>query len=186
MNKSMIFGGLIGAAAVTAGGAGALTYYQKANAPVYAEIIAVNAQHKTVNEPREYCEEVQITEQAAVKDENRATGTVAGAILGGVIGSRVGGGSGKKLATIAGAAAGAFAGNKTQENMQKNNTVTRTEQQCTTRNESKQVLTGYQVEYRIGDKTSTTSVAEKPTANRYQVQDGQPLFDQPVTESPAT
>lgn len=185
MNKSMIVGGLIGAAVVTAGGVGAVNYYQQASKPVYAEIVAVNAQHKTVEEPRQYCEDVEVVEQAAVKDENRLTGTIAGALIGGILGNQVGSGSGKKIASVAGAAAGAYAGNKVQQNAQQNNTTSRTEQQCTTRLESRSVLTGYQVEYRIGETTEKTTLTKKPTATRYHVQDNQPQFDQPVVDEPA-
>lgn len=185
MNKSMIAGGLIGAAVVTAGGVGAVSYYQQANQPVYAEIVSVNAQHKTVEEPRQHCENVEVVEQAAVKDENRITGTLAGALIGGILGNQVGSGSGKKIASVAGVAAGAYAGNKVQQNAQQNNTTSRTEQQCTTRFESKRVLTGYQVEYRIGETSEKATLTKKPTATRYHVQDNQPLFDQPVAEEPA-
>jgi len=185
MNKSMIVGGLIGAAAVTAGGVGAVSYYQQTNSPAYAEVLTVTAQHKSVTEPRQYCENVEVTEQAAVKDENRVTGTVAGAIIGGILGNQVGGGSGNKLATVAGAAAGAYAGNKVQQNAQENNTTTRTEQQCVTRNETRKVLTGYQVEYKIGDSVDTVVTEEKPSSKRYEVEDGKPSFDKPVAESAA-
>lgn len=185
MNKSILVGGIIGAAVVTAGGVGAVSYYQKANKPVYAEIVNVTAQHKTIEEPRQYCENVEVIEQAAVKDENRVAGTLAGALIGGILGNQVGSGSGKKIASVAGIAAGAYAGNKVQQNAQQNNATSRTEQQCTTRIESKRVLTGYQVEYRIGETSEKTTLTKKPTATRYHVQDNQPQFDQPVIEEPA-
>jgi uncharacterized protein YcfJ len=185
MNKSMIAGSLIGAAAVTAGGVSAVNYYQEAQAPQYAEIVAVTAQHKTVQEPKQYCEDVVITEQAEVKDENRVTGTIAGALIGGILGNQVGGGSGQKLATVAGAAAGAYAGNKVQENVQQNNTTTRTEQQCTTRLESRKILTGYEVQYRIGEEAGSTIVENKPTAQRYEIEGDQPQFNKPITKQPS-
>lgn len=183
MTKSTIAAGILGAAVATAGGVGAVSYYQQANQPVYAEITNVAAQYRTVEEPRQHCEDVEVIEQAAVKDENRVAGTLAGALIGGVFGNQVGSGSGKKLASIAGIAAGAYAGNKVQQNAQQKNTSTRTEQQCTTRIESKSVLTGYAVEYRIGDTTEKTTLKKKPTAARYQVKDNQPQFDQPVAEN---
>lgn len=186
MTKSMLVGGLIGAAVVTAGGVSAVGFYQQASAPQYAEIISVTAQHKTVTEPRQHCEDVEVTEQAAVKDENRITGTVAGAIIGGILGKQVGSGSGNDLATVAGAAAGAYAGRKVQGNAQENNTTTRTEQQCVTRMESKRLLTGYKVEYKIGEELATETVDTKPDAKRYHVKDGKALFEQPVEETPKT
>lgn len=185
MNKSMIIGGVIGAAVVTAGGVGAVNYYQQANSPQYAEVVNVVAQRKTISEPKQYCENVEITEQVEAKDENRVAGTAIGAILGGVIGNQVGDGRGNKLATLAGAAAGAYAGNKVQQNAQEKNTTTRTEEQCTTRTQSREIITGYQVEYKIGDNLATETLDKKPTAERYQIENGKPLFNQPYEEPAA-
>jgi uncharacterized protein YcfJ len=76
-------------------------------------------------------------------------GTGIGAVVGGILGHQVGGGSGKTLATVAGAGAGGYAGNKIQQNAQKNDTYTTTEQRCNTVYDVKEEPAGFDVVYEL-------------------------------------
>lgn len=172
MNKSLLSGVIIGAVVATAGGAIAGYNVLGNKAPTHADVTGVKELYKTERIPREECRDVPVTRQQPVQDQHRITGTVAGAVVGGVLGNQVGGGSGKKLATIAGAAAGGYAGNKTQEQMQRNNTYTSVERRCETRYDERQRLTGYQVDYRIGEQTGTVTMDHNP-GERIPLQDGQ-------------
>lgn len=128
MNKSMLIGLGIGVVVAVTGGAIAGFGLSNSNEPAYAEVVNVTEVTKTVQVPREVCEDVAVTRQKPVTDDKQIVGTVAGAVIGGVLGNQVGGGSGKKIATVAGAAAGGYAGNKTQEHLQANNTYSDVEQ----------------------------------------------------------
>lgn len=167
MDRSMIVGLIVGAVIVTAGGAIAM----RSHGDRYAEVLDVKTVTKTVNTPRQVCEDQVVTRQKPVKDEHQVTGTVIGAVVGGVLGHQVGGGRGKDVATVAGAAAGGYAGNKTQEHIQKNNTYQTTEQQCRTVYDSKQETVGYDVRYRLNDKESTVRMDHDP-GERIPVKDG--------------
>lgn len=165
MNKSMLTGLIIGAVVATAGGviAGYSTLINKQpDEPAFAEVLHVEALKRTVTTPREVCEDVPVTRQQPVKDQNKVVGTVAGALLGGVLGHQVGEGSGKKLATVAGAVAGGYTGNKVQGNMQANNTYTTSEQRCHTVTDSQEVVDGYEVTYRLGETEGKVRMDHDP------------------------
>ena len=198
MDKSMVVGLVIGTAVATAGGviasyslfkqdkpkapdAEALAIEETpaiVEAPAFAEVLSVKPIKRTVQTPREVCEEVPVTKQKPVQDENKVAGTAVGAILGGVLGHQVGEGSGKKLATVAGAVAGGYAGNKVQENMQANDTYTTTERRCRTVQDSHQVIDGYNVSYRLGDTEGQVRMDHDP-GERIPVQDGQLVLKSP-------
>jgi uncharacterized protein YcfJ len=182
MNKSMLIGLIIGAVVATAGGViaslGVLNKgadeeaSDEVSEPAFAEVLHVEAIKRTVQTPREVCEDVPITRQKPVQDENKVAGTVAGAILGGVLGHQVGEGTGKKLATVAGAVAGGIAGNKVQENMQSKDTYTTTETQCRTVVDSHEVVDGYKVTYRLGETEGEVRMDRDP-GERIPVENGQ-------------
>lgn len=162
MNKSMLTGILVGAALATAGGAIAGYTAFADRTPTEAEVLDVAEITQTQRTPREVCNDVAVTRQKPVQDENRLLGTIAGAVVGGALGNQVGGGNGKKIATVAGAAAGGYAGNRIQENMQNNSTYTTTERRCQTVYDSHNEVVGYNVQYRIGDQTGTVRMDHKP------------------------
>ena len=166
MNKSMVTGLAIGAAVATAGGVIATNYSswvdKQPEQPTFAQVLHVEALKRTVQTPREVCEDVPVTHQKPVKDQNKVVGTVAGALLGGVLGHQVGEGSGKKLATVAGAVAGGYAGNKVQGNMQDNNTYTTTEQRCHTVTDTREVVDGYEVTYQLGETQDKVRMDHEP------------------------
>ncbi|MCK9563994.1 MAG: glycine zipper 2TM domain-containing protein [Bacteroidales bacterium] len=168
----MVAGIAIGAVVASAGGAIAGYSILSEDAPTHAEVVNVQELRETVSTPREVCQPVQVTRQKPVQDQHQVLGTVAGAVIGGVLGNQVGGGSGKKAATVAGAAAGGYAGNKTQERIQANNTYQTTETRCETVMDQQQVLKGYQVDYRIGDKEGSVLMDHDP-GSRIPLTDGQ-------------
>ena len=177
MDKSMLTGLIAGVGIAAVGGviAGLNVFGDKE--PAYAEVLNVVEATETVQTPREVCEDVPVTRQAPVKDENKILGTVAGVVLGGVLGNQVGGGTGKKLATVAGAAAGGYAGNKVQGNMQAKDTYTTTERRCRTVTDTSQKVIGYDVTYRLGDKESTGRMDRRP-GSRIPVENGQLVLGQ--------
>ncbi len=162
MNKSMLTGIVLGAVVATAGGAFAGYTVMTNKTPTHADVTNVDPIKETIKTPREVCQDVAVTRQKPVKDENRVLGTVAGAVVGGLLGNQVGGGSGKKIATVAGAAAGGYAGNKTQERMQGNDTYTTTETRCETVYDSSDKIVGYNVDYTIGEETGRVRMASDP------------------------
>lgn len=172
MNKSMLSGIVIGAVLVTAGGAIAGYNALSDKTPTHADVLDVVELTNSEQIPREVCEQVTVTRQKPSKDQHQIAGSVAGAVVGGLLGNQVGGGTGKKIATVAGAAAGGYAGNKTQERMQQGNTYTTTEQRCETVYDSKENVVGYQVEYRIGERTGSVRMDNHP-GDKIPLQDGE-------------
>jgi uncharacterized protein YcfJ len=172
MNKSMLVGTVLGAVAVTAGGAVA-GYKLLDQSPKYAEVLEVQPVKKTISVPREECRDEEVTHTRPVKDEHRVAGTALGAVLGGVLGNQVGGGRGKTLATVAGAAAGGYAGNKTQENMQNKDTYTTVENRCHTVHDKQEKITGYDVKYKIKDTVDTVRMDRDPGGKIPLTKDGQ-------------
>ncbi|MFW1676387.1 glycine zipper 2TM domain-containing protein [Pontibacter sp. JAM-7] len=173
MNKSMVLGVVLGAAAATAVGtiAGYRAYVAE-DAPQFAEVLSINAVNESYTVPREECVQRQVTKVAPKKDEHQIAGTAVGAVVGGLIGNQVGGGSGKKIATLAGAAAGGYAGKKVQEDMQNKDTYTEVETHCATVNDKKQRVIGYDVEYKIADQVAVVRMDKKPASDQLPVKDG--------------
>lgn len=171
MNKSMIVGLVAGAVLATT--AGAIGGYRLLNpASDYAKVLEVTEATQQKRTPREVCEDVAVTRQQPVKDQHQVVGTVAGAVLGAVVGKQIGGGSGKKVATAAGAVAGGYAGNKTQEQMQANNTYTTTERRCRTVTDTQSEVIGYDVRYLLNDSEGQVRMDHRP-GDRIPVVDGQ-------------
>jgi uncharacterized protein YcfJ len=175
MNKSLVIGLVVGAIVVTAGAAiGGLGPFDRQ--PAYAEVVKVDPVSEKIRTPREVCEDQVVTHQEPVKDERRIAGTVIGAVVGGVIGNQVGSGSGKKVATAAGAAAGGYAGNKVQQRVQDGKTYTTTEKQCRTVYDTSEKVVGYDVQYKLGERTDTIRMERDP-GSRIAVKDGQLVVD---------
>lgn len=162
MNTSMIKGMTVGGIAMVVLGAGAVGGYKAMTKPEFADVVAVKDVIETVVTPREKCEDVQVQQQAPVKDQHRIAGTAVGALAGGLLGSTIGGGTGKTIATVAGVAAGGYAGNQVQKNLQEKDVVTKTERRCKTVNEKSQKVVGYSVTYRLDGKEGVTRMSFKP------------------------
>ncbi|KQQ66387.1 glycine zipper 2TM domain-containing protein [Pseudomonas syringae] len=161
MNKSLLVGAVLGAVAVTAGGAFA-TYSLVNSGPEHAEVLAVDPIKQQIKTPREVCKDVTVTRKAPVKDEHQIVGSVLGAVAGGLLGNQVGGGNGKKIATVAGAVGGGYAGNKVQEGMQNRDTYTTTQTRCNTVNDISDKVVGYNVKYKVGEKVGQVRMDRDP------------------------
>lgn len=170
MNRQLLVGVIIGAAAASAIGAVAgYRLYESAN---FAEVISVTPAMETVSVPREQCRDVLVEQPQPTKDPKQITGTVAGAVIGGVLGNQVGGGSGKKLATVGGAVAGGYAGNKIQEELQEGKTTQQLQQTCETVYDRREEQVGYDVTYRLEGEESVVRMDRHP-GDRIPLKDGQ-------------
>jgi len=176
MDKSMMTGVVIGVVIATAGGAIASYNMLSKKEPAYAEVLGIDEIKETVQTPREVCENVPVTRQKPVQDQNRVVGTVTGALAGGLLGNQIGKGTGKKIATVAGAAAGGYAGSKVQQSMQANDTYTTTERNCYTVTDTQQKVVGYDVSYRLGDENGKLRMDHKP-GDRIPVKNGQLVLE---------
>jgi uncharacterized protein YcfJ len=178
----MIKGMAVGGVAMVVLGAGAVGGYKAMTKPEFADVVAVKDVVETVVTPQEKCEDVQVQQQAPVKDRHRIAGTAVGALAGGLLGSTIGGGKGKTVATVAGAAAGGYAGNQVQKNMQEKDVVTKTEHRCKTVNEKSQKVVGYNVTYRLDGKDGTVRMSFKP-GPKLPVKDGQVVTTPPAADN---
>lgn len=169
MSKTFTTGAILGALAITAGGA--FAGYKVMNAGEGAEVVSVTPVTRTVRTPRQECRDEAVTRQVEVKDENRLVGTGIGAVVGGLLGNQIGDGDGRKLATVAGAAAGGYAGNRIQKNIQEGNTETVVEQRCGTVYDTHEVEDGYEVVYLLEGEQHTIRMDRDP-GRRIPVKDG--------------
>ena len=161
MNKSLVIGLTVGAAA--AAGAGAVAGLKvMSGGPQYADVVQVTPLTRTVRTPKRDCHDDTVVHQRPARDKHQIFGTVAGAVVGGLLGHYVGGGTGRDIATAAGAAAGGYAGNRIENKVQRGNTYTTTEQKCATVYGHSIEREGYEVRYRIGDKEGTVRMDHDP------------------------
>ena len=160
MNRSLIIGLVVGAIAVTAGGAYA--GFRTLGDDPAAEVLKVEPLTRTIQVAREVCGDEIVSQEAPTRDPNRVAGSVVGAVVGGVLGSQVGGGSGQKAATVAGAAAGGYAGNQVQKQMQEGNRVESIEQRCETVYDSREQADGYEVRYLLDGQEGVVRTDQAP------------------------
>jgi uncharacterized protein YcfJ len=177
MNKSFVVGSILGAIAVTTGGA--FASYRYLGPGSGAKVVSVKELHKTIKTPRQECHDEQVTRTKQPKDTNRLAGTGIGAVVGGLLGHEVGGGSGKVLATVAGAAAGGYAGNKIEQKVQRGDTYTTTEQRCAAVYDTSEEPAGYQVEYVLDGKQHHVHMDHDP-GKTIPAKDGQIVVDDRV------
>lgn len=182
MNKSMIAGTLLGVGVATAGGA--ISGYQLLKEPDHAVVLRAVPVTQTTQIPHEECRDVTVTRQRAVQDQHRIAGKAIGAVIGGALGNQVGGGNGKKAATVVGAVAGGYAGDRVQNNMQKSDTYTTTEQRCKTAYESREDVIGYDVTYRLKEREDVVRMAYDP-GTEIPLKDGRLVLDQPPASAAA-
>jgi uncharacterized protein YcfJ len=104
MNRSLIIGCALGAAAATVGGVFAgYTMLREPEPAVAMHVVEPATEPECIpGEPR---------------DKHRIAGTVVGAVVGGAVGEDIGD---RDITTAAGAAAGALAGNAIQKEIQEN------------------------------------------------------------------
>ncbi len=169
MNQNFTIGAIVGALAITAGGA--FAGYKAMNSGTSAKVVSVTPATRTIRTPREECRDEAVTRQKEVKDDNRLVGTGIGAVVGGLLGNQVGGGDGKKLATVAGAAAGGVAGNQIQKKIQNGSTETVVEKRCTTAYDTQKVDNGFEVVYTLDGQQHTIHMDHDP-GSRIPVKEG--------------
>lgn len=177
MNKSIVVGSTLAVLGLGGLAVGAYQVQTFDPAPVYADILRVDAVSRTVETPREVCEDVVISHRAPVRDPNRIAGSATGAVVGGLLGNQVGGGSGKTLATVAGAVGGGLAGREVQGRMQSNNVTTSTQRQCSTVIDTHEEPQGYDVEYRYEDRVYSVRLEAAPQGDRVLMNDGVPQWN---------
>lgn len=147
-------------------------------APTEAKITFVEAVTKAIKTPHQECNDVVVTRQAEVRDENKLLGTLGGAAAGAALGNQVGGGSGKTVATAVGTVAGAMTGRKIQENAQKNDTISTTERRCTTKYTTSTKVVGYDVTYEVSGTSTTIRMDSKPKTGTFPIVSGQVVIPQ--------
>ncbi|WP_163560793.1 glycine zipper 2TM domain-containing protein [Halomonas sp. NO4] len=192
MNKSIVVGTTLAVLGLGGMAMGAWQV-QQASAPVYAEIVGVEPLTRTVETPREVCEDVVVSQAphqpaAPSRDPHRVVGTAAGAIVGGLLGNQIGGGSGKQIATIAGAVGGGLAGREIQGRVEANQRAQAAQPQTITRRECRTVVDthqeteGYEVTWRHGETTRTSQLDFAPQGERVRLEEGEPRWDAVLTE----
>ena len=160
MNKSVLVGVVFGAGIATA--FGGFAGYRILSGSEYAQVLSATPVTESVRTPRQECSDQLVTRQEPVKDKHKIAGSVIGAVAGGLLGNAIGGGGKNTAAKIAGAAAGGYAGNKTQEEMQKNDTYQTTERVCKTVVDVSERTVAYDVKYQIGDTTGEVRMDHDP------------------------
>ncbi|GHE22469.1 glycine zipper 2TM domain-containing protein [Halomonas urumqiensis] len=181
MSKSIVVGTALSVLGLGGLGYGAWQVQQEPQ-PQYAEIVGVETLTRTVETPREVCEEVVVNQPGQSRDPNRIVGTAAGAIVGGLLGNQVGGGSGKKIATVAGAVGGGLAGREVQERVEANQGTQTTQTQCHTVVDTHQETEGYEVSWRHAEQVQTTRLDSPPKGDRVLLEEGRPRWDSVVTD----
>jgi uncharacterized protein YcfJ len=196
MSKSIVVGATLAVLGLGGLAFGAWQIQEQPAGPRYAEIVDVEALTRTVETPREVCENVQVQQpvqqqsqpQARSSDPNKLLGSVAGAVVGGLLGNQVGGGSGKKIATAAGAIGGGLAGREVQDRVENRQraqagqsqpqTRTVTREECRTVVDTHQETECYEVSWRDGESVRTTRLEKKPEGDRVLLEDGSPDWSQ--------
>ncbi|MCE8019673.1 glycine zipper 2TM domain-containing protein [Halomonas sp. MCCC 1A11036] len=189
MNKSIVIGTTLSVLGLGGLALGAWQVQQEPqeSGPQFAEVVAVQPVTRSVETPREVCEDVVVQQQAQApsRDPHRIAGTAAGAVVGGLLGNQVGGGSGKTLATVAGAVGGGFAGREIQGRIEANQTqtYTTTQRQCHTVMDTREETVGYDVTWRHGELTEVSRLEHQPQGNRVLLDEGQPRWDLPLASA---
>ena len=128
-----------------------------------ARVVASTPVYESINEPRRECwTETVGHETRSYRDGNNAGGAVLGAIAGGLIGSTVGKGNGKVAAAAVGAATGAVVGDRWNDGSTRYESRPRQVEQCRVQDNYRQVLSGYDVRYRYGDREYSTRLPYDP------------------------
>jgi uncharacterized protein YcfJ len=182
MDKSMLKGMVLGAAAITAVG-GIASYQIIHSQPAFAEVLKVEPAFQAVKTPREVCKDEVVTLNAPVRDRDRIAGTVIGAVVGGLLGNQIGAGDGRTLATVGGAVGGGYAGNRMQKNIRDSDVHTTHQARCKTVYDSQEKIMGFNVTYRLGGQIGVVRMDYDP-GDRIPVKDGKLLvLPRPGTSS---
>lgn len=189
MDKSIVIGTTLSVLGLGGLAFGAWQVQQEStpSGPQFGEVVAVQPVTRSVETPREVCEDVVVQQQAQApsRDPHRIAGAAAGAVVGGLLGNQVGGGSGKKLATVAGAVGGGLAGREVQGRIENNQTQTyaTTQRQCHTVMDTGEETIGYDVTWRYGETTDVARLEQRPQGNRVLLEEGEPRWELPLASS---
>jgi len=128
-----------------------------------ARVVSSTPIYESINEPRRECwTETVGHETRSYRDGNNTGSTVIGAIAGGLLGSTVGKGNGKVAAAAVGAATGAVVGSRWNDGGTRYESRPRQVEQCRVQDNYRQVLSGYDVRYRFGDREYNTRLPYDP------------------------
>ncbi len=128
-----------------------------------AQVVASTPVYESINEPRRECwTETVGHETRSYRDGNNTGSAVLGAIAGGLIGSTVGKGNGKVAAAAVGAATGAVVGDRWNDGGTRYESRPRQVEQCRVQDNYRQVISGYDVRYRYGDREYSTRLPYDP------------------------
>ena len=102
--------------------------------------------------------------EVAAQDGELTSGELIGGIAGGLLGNQLGGGSGKTAATAAGAVIGSIVGDNLQNGGQvaKPGVVKEKVRVCDIEEQSKKVITGYEVDLEYDDRVFQEVVSKRP------------------------
>lgn len=135
---------------------------------VRAKVVASEPVYDTINEPRTECwtETTETTgyDTQTYRNANNTGGAVLGAIAGGLIGSTVGKGNGKVAAAAVGAATGAVVGDRWNDRRIYAESRPTQVERCSTHDNYRQIVTGYDVRYRFNGREFTTRLPYDPGA----------------------
>lgn len=193
MSKSIVIGSTLAILGLGGLAFGAWQIQDQPDQPRYAEIVNVQQVTRTVETPREVCDNVQKQvpvkqqpQQAQSSDPNKLLGSAAGAVVGGLLGNQVGGGSGKKIATAVGAIGGGLAGREVQDRVENRQraqagqarpqTRTVTREECRTVVDTHQETEGYEISWRDDAGVHTTRREQKPEGDRVRLEEGSPVW----------
>lgn len=128
-----------------------------------AKVLSSEPVYETINEPRRECwTETVGYETRSYRDGSNAGSAILGAIAGGLIGSTVGKGDGKVAAAAVGAATGAVIGDRWSSGGTRHASVPQQVERCSSRDNFRQVVTGYDVRYRFEGREYTTRLPYDP------------------------
>ena len=128
-----------------------------------AQVLASTPVYDSVNEPRRECwTESDGYETRSYRNGNNTGSTVIGAIAGGLLGSTVGKGNGKVAAAAVGAATGAVVGSRWNNGSSRYEPIPREVERCRTKDNYRQVVSGYDVRYRFQGRDYTTRLPYDP------------------------
>lgn len=129
-----------------------------------ARVLSSTPIYDSINEPSRECRTETVGyETRSYRDGNNSGGAVLGAIAGGLIGSTVGKGNGKVAAAAVGAATGAVVGDRWNDGDSRYvESRPRQVERCRTRDNYRQVVSGYDVRYRFQDREYSTRLPYDP------------------------
>lgn len=128
-----------------------------------ARVISSTPNYHEVISPRQECWTETVPSSYSPSPERSNAGAIVGGIAGAIIGNQVGGGRGREAATGLGAAIGAITGDRLGNSApQQPAYVTQQVQRCQTVNDTRQVVSGYNVVYRYAGRDVKVTLPYDP------------------------